>query len=94
MGNLGLTEMLLIGILLLIFFGPPKLPELGKAFGKGREDRVLRDHRVLHAARGEEPMTINVLRVVEAILPANVDLRVREELLEKKYDLSLTSRDQ
>jgi sec-independent protein translocase protein TatA len=38
MGNLGLTEMLLIGILLLIFFGPSKLPELGKALGKGIQE--------------------------------------------------------
>lgn len=38
MGNLGLTEMLLIGVLLLIFFGPQKLPELGKAFGKGIQE--------------------------------------------------------
>jgi sec-independent protein translocase protein TatA len=33
--GLGLKEMLLIGIALLIFFGPSKLPELGAAFGKG-----------------------------------------------------------
>ena len=38
MGNLGLTEMLLIGILLLIFFGPQKLPELGKSLGKGTQE--------------------------------------------------------
>ena len=38
MGNLGLMEMLLIGILLLIFFGPSKLPELGKALGKGIQE--------------------------------------------------------
>lgn len=38
MGNLGLTEMLLIGILLLIFFGPQKLPELGKSLGKGIQE--------------------------------------------------------
>ena len=30
----GLKEMLLIGVALLIFFGPSKLPELGTAFGK------------------------------------------------------------
>ena len=35
MGNLGFGEMMLIGIALLIFFGPSKLPELGKALGKG-----------------------------------------------------------
>ncbi|MDR3672583.1 MAG: twin-arginine translocase TatA/TatE family subunit [Holophaga sp.] len=34
MGNLGFGEMLLIGVALLIFFGPAKLPELGKALGK------------------------------------------------------------
>jgi len=32
--GLGIKEMLLIGIALLIFFGPSKLPELGTAFGK------------------------------------------------------------
>jgi sec-independent protein translocase protein TatA len=32
--GLGLKEMLLIGIALLIFFGPSKLPELGTALGK------------------------------------------------------------
>ncbi len=38
MGNLGLTEMLLIGIALLIFVGPSRLPELGKALGKGIQE--------------------------------------------------------
>ena len=38
MGNLGFGEMMLIGIALLIFFGPSKLPELGKALGKGIQE--------------------------------------------------------
>jgi sec-independent protein translocase protein TatA len=38
MGNLGLTEILLIGIALLIFFGPSRLPELGKSLGKGIQE--------------------------------------------------------
>ncbi len=38
MGNFGLTEMLLIGVLLLLFFGPSKLPELGKSLGKGIQE--------------------------------------------------------
>ena len=38
MGNLGLTEMLLIGIALLVFFGPSRLPELGKSLGKGIQE--------------------------------------------------------
>ena len=38
MGNLGLTEMLLIGVVLLLFFGPSRLPELGKSLGKGIQE--------------------------------------------------------
>lgn len=35
MGNLGMTELLLIGAALLLFFGPAKLPQLGKGLGEG-----------------------------------------------------------
>lgn len=35
MGNLGVTELLLIGAALLLFFGPAKLPALGKGLGEG-----------------------------------------------------------
>ncbi len=38
MGNLGFGEMLLIGVALLIFFGPSRLPELGKSLGKGIQE--------------------------------------------------------
>jgi sec-independent protein translocase protein TatA len=38
MGNLGFTEILLIGVALLIFFGPSRLPELGKSLGKGIQE--------------------------------------------------------
>lgn len=38
MGNLGPMEMLLIGVALLLFFGPSKLPELGKSLGKGIQE--------------------------------------------------------
>ncbi|HJV21448.1 MAG TPA: twin-arginine translocase TatA/TatE family subunit [Holophagaceae bacterium] len=38
MGNLGLTELLLIGLVLLLFFGPSRLPELGKSLGKGIQE--------------------------------------------------------
>lgn len=38
MGNLGPMEILLIGIALLIFFGPSRLPELGKSLGKGIQE--------------------------------------------------------
>ena len=38
MGNLGLTEILLIGGLLMIFFGPSKLPQLGRSLGEGIQE--------------------------------------------------------
>lgn len=33
--NVGLPELILIIVLALIIFGPAKLPEIGKAIGKG-----------------------------------------------------------
>jgi len=36
--SIGIEKILLIGIALLIFFGPSKLPELGKALGKGIQE--------------------------------------------------------
>jgi len=33
-----MMEILLIGIALLIFFGPSRLPELGKSLGKGIQE--------------------------------------------------------
>jgi len=35
LGSLGLPEILMIFFLVLILFGPKKLPEIGKALGKG-----------------------------------------------------------
>jgi len=34
MGNIGLGEILILVVVVLILFGPNKLPELGKALGK------------------------------------------------------------
>ena len=33
--NLGMTEMLVIGVLLLLVFGAKRLPEMGSSLGKG-----------------------------------------------------------
>ena len=35
MGSIGIEKLLLLGIALMIFFGPSKFPELGKALGQG-----------------------------------------------------------
>jgi len=43
--DIGFAEMLLIGIVLVLFFGPKKLPELGSSIGKAIKDfkHTLRD---------------------------------------------------
>jgi len=34
-GNLGFTELLVLGAIVLLIFGPKRLPELAKGLGKG-----------------------------------------------------------
>jgi sec-independent protein translocase protein TatA len=38
MGQLGLPELIIIGIIALLIFGPKKLPELGSGLGKAIRD--------------------------------------------------------
>jgi sec-independent protein translocase protein TatA len=35
LGNLGFTEILVLGAVVLLVFGPKRLPELAKGLGKG-----------------------------------------------------------
>jgi len=38
MGQLGLPELIIIGVIALLVFGPKKLPELGSGLGKAIKD--------------------------------------------------------
>ncbi len=38
MGGLGVPELLIIGVIALLIFGPKKLPELGSGLGKAIRD--------------------------------------------------------
>ena len=38
MGNLGATEIILIVLVILLFFGAKKLPELAQGLGKGMKE--------------------------------------------------------
>lgn len=38
MGRIGTGELILILVLALVIFGPAKLPEMGKAIGKGMHE--------------------------------------------------------
>jgi sec-independent protein translocase protein TatA len=51
MGSIGIEKILLIGIALLIFFGPSKLPELGKALGKGIQEFKKASHEFSEAIK-------------------------------------------
>jgi sec-independent protein translocase protein TatA len=51
MGNLGMTEILLIGAALLIFFGPSRLPELGKSLGKGIQEFKKAGREIIESAK-------------------------------------------
>jgi len=37
-GSLGVPELLIVGVIALLIFGPKKLPELGKGLGKSIRD--------------------------------------------------------
>ena len=50
MGQLGLTEMIIIGLIALLIFGPKKLPDLGAGLGK-----AIRDFKGSLNEREEQP---------------------------------------
>ena len=35
LGNIGVPELVIIGVIALLVFGPGRLPELGKSLGRG-----------------------------------------------------------
>ena len=55
MGNIGVPELLIIFVMILIFFGPKKIPEIAQGLGKGirefkkaareLDDEVNKDHK-------------------------------------------------
>ena len=50
MGQLGLPEILIIGVVALVVFGPARLPELGRSMG-----RALREFRTALRSASDEP---------------------------------------
>jgi len=54
--NLGPGHLLLIGIALLIFFGPSRLPELGKSLGKGIQEFKKASRELTESTSEEAPV--------------------------------------
>ena len=52
--NIGMPEMILILVVVLIVFGPGKLPEVGRALGKGLGEF----RRAMSGENKEEPINI------------------------------------
>lgn len=55
LGNIGMSGVLLILVVLLIFFGPSKLPEIGKAFGRGLREFKNATNGVMDERAGVSP---------------------------------------
>ena len=71
-GFIGFPELLLLGLVVLVLFGPKRLPEMGRGLGKGlREfkDSVSGDHHEHH-----EPL------VVAQELPTPLEVNARDDM--------------
>jgi sec-independent protein translocase protein TatA len=53
-GFIGLPEILLLGLVALILFGPKRLPEMGRGLGKG-----LREFKDSVSGREPEPVEVD-----------------------------------
>jgi sec-independent protein translocase protein TatA len=70
-GFIGLPEIIGLGLLALILFGPKRLPEMGRGLGKGlREfkDSVSGDHKSRHAFDVPEELTATPIVAEPAVV--------------------------
>lgn len=66
--RLGMGEILLILAVVLLIFGPKKLPQLGEALGKG-----IRSFRKATTEREEEAPAAEQQRLPEGVAPAQAE---------------------
>lgn len=63
MFNMGMTELILILVIALVVFGPGKLPEVGKALGRGIQE--FRNATSGESAKKEENKELTTTEKVE-----------------------------
>ena len=104
--NLGISELMIVGVLALVFVGPDSLPQLargaGKLYGKLRNVKLLKKllDRFCTHARVESVIAVLIQRVIILVFRqniANVQRRipiVRDDVSDTvKYTLNITEGD-
>jgi sec-independent protein translocase protein TatA len=69
-GFIGVPELILLGLVLLLVFGPKRLPEMGRSLGRGMrefKDSVTTDSRAREET--EEPKAVRPAEPVPAVVP-------------------------
>jgi sec-independent protein translocase protein TatA len=74
-GWIGLPELLILLVVVLIFFGPKRLPEMGRSLGRGL--REFKDSVTSSEKDDDEPAALPVARL-EAATPPPVRERENE----------------
>ena len=61
----------------------------GQGLGQAAKGGVMADHRVLRTAGDKVPMAVSVLRIVQTVLPADLDARVGQHLVQGEHHTGL-----
>ena len=79
MGSLGLPELIIIGVIALLIFGPKKLPDLGAGLGKAIKDFKTAMNEINEPAKPEAKPE-----------PAKAEPQAKEEKKEDKKEEPVT----
>jgi len=74
-GRLGTSELLLIFGIALVIFGPSKLPELGKALGKGIGEFKNHANKMTEEATDKQEANENIVEVTEESTPKATEIQ-------------------
>ncbi len=96
LGNIGPGELILLLVIVLVVFGPGKLPEIGQAVGKGIREFRKAASDVTEATRVDAPPATPAPQAMpapqapasssDALSPAGEDERRRYEELKAKFE--------